>query len=174
VRPPIAGLAVAVAVSLLVGCGYALVGSGKGTLPEDVKSVWVTTFVNDTPVVGLEQRLTGAVLRELSARGRLKPAASREDADAELTRRLTSYSLQPVRFDSQGRAVEYQIVVTARIALASRRTEKVLFEEPGFLVRQPYNIPVTSSNYFNPETAAVNVLVQPFARSLVTTLLEGF
>lgn len=173
-RPRGAALALLGVSAALVGCGYALVGTGKGSLPEDVKTVWVPTFVNDTPVVSLEQRLTSAVIREFAARGRLKPAISLEAADSVLNGRLTSFSLQPVRFDSQGRAVEYQIAVTARLQLTDRNTEKTLFEESAFLVRQPYNIPLTSGSYFNPETAAVDVLALPFARTLVTTILEGF
>ena len=178
-RPRGAAPAVPAALALfaaasIAGCGYALVGTGKGSLPEDVKTVWVPTFVNDTQIVSLEQRLTSAVIREFAARGRLKPAASLEAADSVLNGRLTSFSLQPVRFDTEGRAVEYQIAVMARLQLVDRKTEKTLFEESGFLVRQPYNIPLTSGSYFNPETAAVDVLTLPFARTLVTTILEGF
>lgn len=168
-------LAAAVAAAVLLGgCGYSLVGTGKGTLPEDVRTVWVPAFVNDTPVVGMEQRLTTAVLRELSARGRLRPAPSLEQADALLNGRITGYSLQPVRFDAQGRALEYQVMITARLTLTDRKTEKTLFDDPAFLFRQPYNVPVTDSSYFNPELLAIDRMAQPFARSVVATILEGF
>jgi outer membrane lipopolysaccharide assembly protein LptE/RlpB len=167
-------LAAALAVSLVSACGYSLVGTGQGNLPENVKTVWVPAFVNDTPVVGLEQRFTSAVLRELSARGRLKPAPSLEAADALLSGRISGYSLQPVRFGPDGRALEYQVLITARITLTDRKTGKVLFEDPAFLFRQPYDIPVTESSYFNPETLAIDKMAQPFARSVVATILEGF
>lgn len=166
-------LAAAFAIGLS-GCGYSLVGTSKGWLPENVRTVWVPAFVNDTSVVGLEQRLTSAVLRELSARRRLTPAPSLEQADSLLTGRVTGYSLQAVRFDAQGRALEYQAMVTARITLTDRKTDKVLFDEPAFLFRQPYPVPVQTSTYFNPETLAIDVLAQPFARSVVATILEGF
>jgi outer membrane lipopolysaccharide assembly protein LptE/RlpB len=164
----------AAAATLFSGCGYSLVGTSKGWLPETIKTVWVPAFVNDTPVVGLEQRLTAAVLRELSARGRLKPAASPEQSDSELLGRVSGYSLQPVRFDGQGRGVEYQVVLTARITLRERGSDKVLFDDPAFLFRQPYNVPVSGSTYFNPETLAIEQMAQPFARSVVSTILEGF
>lgn len=167
-------LAAAALVLGLAGCGYSLVGTSKGWLPDDVKTVWVPAFGNDTPVVGLEQRLTTALLRELSARGRLKPAPSRDQADAVLLGRVTGYSVQPVRFDAQGRALEYQVLVTARITLTERKSEKVLFDDPAFLFRQPYNVPTSDSSYFNPETLAIDRMTQPFARSVVATILEGF
>ncbi len=155
------------------GCGYALVGAGKGTLPAEVRTVFVRTFVNETTRVGLEQILTDAVLRELSARSRLKPVSREAEADSELKGRLVSYGVQAVRFDEAGRALEYEIAVTAAIVLTERSAEKVLFENSSFSFRQPYKVP-PSTEYINVETTAIDTLARPFARSLVTTLLEGF
>jgi outer membrane lipopolysaccharide assembly protein LptE/RlpB len=158
----------------LAGCGYTLVGTGASALPPNVKTVWVPTFTNDTTVVGVEQRLTDAVLRELSARGRLKPAADRTQADAQLNGRLTSLSVSPVRFDDQGLAVEYQVTVTANLSLVDRATEKAIFAEPSFVFRQPYTVPGSSRSYYDREREAIEALARPFAQSLVTTILEGF
>jgi outer membrane lipopolysaccharide assembly protein LptE/RlpB len=158
----------------LAGCGYALVGTGRGALPPNVKTVYVAQFQNDTSKVGLEQRITEAVLRELSARARLEPVRNREAADAELTGKLVSYAVDPVRFDQTGRAIEYQITVNAKVTLVDRASEKPIFDNPGFLYRQPYLVPNASGTYFDVETAAVEELARPFARSLVTTILEGF
>ena len=158
----------------LAGCGYALVGTGRGILPEGTSTIYVETFVNDTPKVGLEQRLTDAVLRELAGRAGLKPIPERSSADVELGGRILSYQLIPVRFDDQGRALQYEISVVARVKLTDRKTEKTLFENPSFLFRQPYPVAATSANYVDIENAAIEVLARPFARSLVTTILEGF
>lgn len=156
------------------GCGYTLVGTGKSAIPDNVKTVYITTFTNDTTVVGLEQRLTDAVIRELSARRRLSPVSDRTKADSELEGRITSYGLNPVRFDSDGRALEYQIAISARLKLVEKATEKVLFEEPGFFFREPYVVPDSSKNYYNQETQALETMAVPFARSVVSAILEGF
>jgi outer membrane lipopolysaccharide assembly protein LptE/RlpB len=158
----------------LTGCGYSLVGTGASAIPATVKTVWVPTFINDTTVVSAEQKLTDAVLRELSARGRLKPVPDRAQADSELSGRLTSLSLTPVRFDDAGLAVEYQLTITANLSLAEKSTEKVLFKEPSFVFRQPYNVPGSSKSYYDREREAIEALARPFAQSLVTTILEGF
>lgn len=158
----------------LNGCGYSLVGTGASALPPSVKTVWVATFVNDTTMVGVEQRLTDAVLRELSTRGRLRPVADRAQADADLSGRLTSLSVSPVRFDDQGLALEYQVTVAASLTLVDRATEKPLFAEPSFVFRQPYTVPGSSRSYYDREQEAIEALARPFAQSLVTTILEGF
>ena len=158
----------------LTGCGYTLVGTGASALPPNVKTVWVPTFINDTTVVGVEQNLTDAVLRELSARGRLKPSKDRTQADSDLNGRLTSLSVSPVRFDTNGIAVEYQVTVTAVLTLVDRTTDKPIFTEPSFVFRQPYVVPGSSKSYYDREREAILALAQPFAQSLVTTILEGF
>jgi outer membrane lipopolysaccharide assembly protein LptE/RlpB len=167
-------LAAAAALSVLAACGYSLVGTGASALPPTVRTVYVSTFVNDTTTVGVEQQLTDAVLRELSARGRLKPASDRTQADSELSGRLTSLSVAPVRFDDQGIAVEYQVTMTAALALVEKATEKPLFKEPSFVFRQPYTVPGSSKAYYDREREAILAMARPFAQSLVTTILEGF
>lgn len=160
--------------SIEAGCGYGLVGTGSSAIPKTVETVYVSTFVNQTARVGLEQRLTDAVIRELAARRRLRPVSDLAKADAELTATLLSYQVDPVRYDDAGRALEYQISVTARIALTEKGAEKPVFSEPSFLYRQPYTIPPSARSFFDVEPAAIDELSRPFARSLVTTMLEGF
>lgn len=158
----------------LSGCGYGLVGTGSSAIPATVKTVYVPTFINETTVVSLEQDLTDAVIRELSARGRLKPVKDRTTADAELSGRLTGCNVSPVRFDANGIAVEYQVTVSAKIALIERSTEKPIFAEPAYLFRQPYTVPSAASAYYDREREAIQAMARPFAQNLVTTILEGF
>ena len=158
----------------LLGCGYALVGTGSSAIPATVKTVYVKQFVNDTTVVGLEQRLTDAVIRELSARGRLKPISDRSAADSELAGHLTSCNVAPVRFDANGIAVEYQVTVTGKLSLTEKATDKAIFAEPAYLFRQPYTVPSSASSYYDREREAIDAMARPFAQNLVTTILEGF
>lgn len=156
------------------GCGYSLVGTGSSAIPPTVKTVYVPTFINDTTVVGLEQRLTDAVIRELSARGRLKPVKDRSTADSELSGHLTSCSVAPVRFDVNGIAVEYQVTVSGKLVLTEKATDKPIFSEPSYLFRQPYTVPSSASTYYDREREAIEAMARPFAQNLVTTILEGF
>ena len=173
--PPPARALLAVALAAgLSGCGYALVGTGRGILPEGASTVYVETFTNETPKVGLEQRLTDAILRELAGRAGLEPVGGRDGADVEISGKILSYTVNPVRFDDQGRALEYEIAVFARVKLTDRKTEKALFENPSFLFRQPYPVAASSASYVDVENAAIEAMARPFARSLVTTILEGF
>jgi len=79
------------------GCGYRVSGSVK-TLPAGVGSLGVPTFRNLTSQYRLEQRVTGAVLKELSVRTRVPVNSSETGVDAVLVGEILSFSSTPVTF----------------------------------------------------------------------------
>ena len=90
VRVALAALVTAAAAAL--GCGYALVGRGS-TLPPTVRVIRFQTFANETSRVGVEQRVSREVARELATRGRFEVTAGSGPADAELSGAVTQFDL---------------------------------------------------------------------------------
>jgi outer membrane lipopolysaccharide assembly protein LptE/RlpB len=157
----------------LTGCGYTLVGKAS-TLPESVKVVQFTTLENRTQRVGLEQRLSSELARELAARGRFKVQSAAEGANAVLTGTVTGFDLYPVSFDSQGRATDYQVRVTAQVSLKTIPEGTALWENPAYTFRDNYQFSSTAATYVDRENEAIDKVAGRFAQSLVTSLLEGF
>jgi outer membrane lipopolysaccharide assembly protein LptE/RlpB len=158
---------------VLTGCGYALVGKGS-SLPESIKVVQFTTLENRTPRVELEQRFSEAIARELVSRGRFRVQAAAEGADAVLSGTVLAFDLYPVAFDSQGRATDYQVRVTARVSLKTLPDGKAIWENPAFTFRDNYQFSATAASYADLENNAIDRVADRFAQSLVTSLLEGF
>ena len=162
------------ALSTLTGCGYALVGH-TNFLPPAIKSIEVPSFVNRTTRVELEQRVTQAVAAEFVSRGRLRLVSTPTEADAILHGSIDSFGIYPVAFNSQGRATQYQISITARIDLVDHRNEdKVLWKNDQYRFTENYPINLDSTDAFDQETRAISEIAQRFAQALVTNLLEGF
>jgi outer membrane lipopolysaccharide assembly protein LptE/RlpB len=165
-----------VAAALIVatsGCGYALVGTGN-FLPPTVKTIQVPSFVNRTTRVELEQRVTQAVAEEFVSRGRLKLVSAPADADVILKGSIDSFGINPVAF-TEGRASQYQVVVTAQIALVDHRNEdKVLWKNDRYYFTENYPVNVNATDAFDQETRAINEIARRFAETLVANLLEGF
>ncbi len=167
-------LAVATLLSLsLAGCGYALVGKAS-TLPENIKVVQFTTLENRTQRAGLEQRLSAEIARELASRGRFKVQSGAEGANALLTGAVSGFDLYPVAFDSQGRATDYQVRVTAQVSLKTIPEGTALWENPAFTFRDNYQFSASAASYVDRENEAIDKVAGRFAQSLVTSLLEGF
>jgi hypothetical protein len=177
-RRPGAAWSVAVALAALLcsGCGYTLVGRGS-FLPENVKRIAFPTFKNSTPRVGLEQRLSAAVVRELASRGRFSVSAKSGDGDAELSGDIVGFSLVPVAADNLGHATQYQIQISAHVALTTIPEGKAIWKNDSYVFRENYEIAgggVGSSNFSDLENVAIDAEAGRFAQSLVTSILEGF
>jgi outer membrane lipopolysaccharide assembly protein LptE/RlpB len=169
-----AGIAgILAALLATAGCGYALVGQGS-SLPPNIQVVEFTTLENRTQRVGLEQRLSGEITRELVSRGRFKVQASSAGADAALTGAVLAFNLYPVSFDSQGRATDYQVSITARVALNAVPGGEPIWENPAFTFRGNYQFNETAATFSDRENDAIDRVADRFAQSLVTSMLEGF
>ena len=167
-------LSCAVAALWTMGCGYGLVGKGNSLDPR-IKSIEVPAFVNKTTRVELEQRVTQAVADEFVSRGRLKLVTVPTSADAILRGSIDSFGIFPIAFNTQGRATQYQISITAKIELLDHRNEdKVLWKNDQYRFTENYQIDINSTDAFDQETRAISEIAVRFAESLVTNLLEGF
>ena len=158
----------------LSGCGYALVGKGN-SLPPTIHTIDIPAFANKTTRVELEQRVTQSVADEFVSRGRLKLVTNPAEADAILRGSIDSFGIFPVAFNTQGRATQYQISITANIELVDHRNEdKVIWKNDQYRFTENYQISLTAADAFDQETRAIREIAVRFAESLVTNILEGF
>ena len=168
-----AALGTLVLLALPGGCGYTLVGK-TSTLPPSIRVIRFQTLVNKTSRVGVEQRLSSEVARELASRGRFSVQPEAAGADADLTGEVTVFDLFAVGFDSNGRAKDYQVRITAKMSLKTLPDEKVLWDNPSFTFQDNYSLSTSAASYVDLENAAIDRVAGRFAESLVTSLLEGF
>lgn len=156
------------------GCGYALVGRASN-LPEDVRKVYVKPLENRTQRSQVEQYLTDAIADELVTRQRFSLVSGSEDADAELSGVVMAFAVTPVTFDSEGRATEYEISITARMVFQRPDVEDgVLWSNERYVFRQSYEVEVSETGYFDQEDVAIRDASSRFAETMVSDLLEGF
>jgi outer membrane lipopolysaccharide assembly protein LptE/RlpB len=160
------------AALIAAGCGYSLVGRSS-TLPPSIKIVQFQTLLNQTQRVGVEQRLSREIARELASRGRFRVQPDAAGADAALTGAVTGFDLYAVAFDEQGRAREYQVRITAKVALRAA-DEKVIWENPSYSFQDNYSFSTSAASYVDRENEAIDRVAERFAESLVSNLLEGF
>jgi outer membrane lipopolysaccharide assembly protein LptE/RlpB len=161
------------AVTGWTGCGYTLVGK-TSTLPPSIRVIRFQTLANKTSRVGVEQRLSSEVAKELSSRGRFSVQAEAKGADADLAGEVTGFDLFAVAFDEAGRAKEYQVRITAKMSLKTLPDEKVLWENPSFTFQDNYSLSTSAAAYVDRENEAIDRVAGRFAESLVSSLLEGF
>ena len=168
-----AGLLLLVA-SWGAGCGYALVGRAT-SVPDDVRSVYLKTFENKTNRVQLEEILTRAVADELVTRKRFQLTTAADGAQAEIRGSVIGFDVTPVSLDAQGRATEYQIIITAQVRFVRTNEERtILWASDRYQFRRSYPVDVSRALYFDRENLALEDVSQDFAETMVSDLLEGF
>jgi outer membrane lipopolysaccharide assembly protein LptE/RlpB len=155
------------------GCGYTLVGK-TSTLPSSIRVIRFQTLANQTTRVGLEQRLSSEIAKELASRGRFSVQAGASGADAELAGAVKGFDLFAVAFDESGRAKEYQVRVTASVSLKTLPDEKVLWENPSYTFQDNYALATSAASYVDRENEVIDSVGEKFASSLVSSLLERF
>jgi outer membrane lipopolysaccharide assembly protein LptE/RlpB len=159
---------------LTTGCGYHTAGR-TSTIPEDVRTIAIPAFVNQTHTYKIEQMLTAAVVREMVTRTNyhvLDKAGA--DADATLRGAVLSTYTTPLTYDSvTGRAASILVVISMSVSL-QEKDGKVLYQNPSYLFREQYEVSRDPKNFFEEDTPALQRLSRDFAQTLVSNMLEGF
>ena len=161
-------------VFLSASCGYHTAGHVV-QLPENVKTIAIPAFKNETLTYRIEQMLTASVVREFTTRTHYRIVnESGDDADATLRGTVLSTAASPLTYDTNtGRAASVMIVVSMRVVL-SDRSGKVLYQNPAYLFREQYELSQDLTSFFEEDSPAFRRLSQDFARTLVSNILEGF
>ena len=155
-------------------CGYRVAGQGNH-LPEHLRLLAVPAFENQTMLMGVEQRLTEAVMREFIRRSRFDVVGREGGADAVLRGTVVSVRTLPVIFDPDtGRASAVQVELKLSVELVDLRDNTVLFTRPDYVFREDYEITSDLESFFEERSPALGRLARDFATTLVSAILENF
>jgi Lipopolysaccharide-assembly len=165
-------------VLLLVASGYTEcykpAGRGDG-LPKHIRTLAIPAFQNPSLRYKVEQRFTSAMVEEAIRRGRsLTVVSTPEGADAVLLGTIQNFYFRPVLLDDQGRARLFELTIVAGVVVRDQTRNKILFQNNNFVFRGEYEISVDPTSYFNEEGPATERIARDFARSMISTILEGF
>jgi outer membrane lipopolysaccharide assembly protein LptE/RlpB len=156
------------------GCGYHTAGHAV-QLPENVKTIAIPAFVNETSTYRIEQLLTTSVVREFTTRTHYRILNDPgEAADATMRGTVLSTSASPLTYNSTtGQAASVLVVVSMKVSLTDRQG-KILYQNPSYLFREQYEVSQNLPSFFEEDSPAFRRLSQDFARTLVSNILEGF
>ena len=167
-------LLVAIIASTFTACGYHAAGHNV-TLPENVKTLAIPAFVNQSQTYRVEQTLTAAVVHEFTTRTHFQILHAESDAaDATLHGTVLTTTASPLTYDSKtGRAESVLVVVSMKVSLVDRQG-KILFQNPSYIFREQYQVSQELSSFFEEDSPAMGRLSRDFAQTLVSNVLEGF
>jgi hypothetical protein len=117
-------LLAALTLALAPGCAGYRLGS---SLPPDIKSIFVRTFINKCNEPLIEIEATNATIAEFQKDGTLRIARI-EDADVILETTLNTITLEPLRFERTdvAKPKEYRLILNATFVLKRNSTGKII------------------------------------------------
>jgi hypothetical protein len=153
---------------------YKPAGRGDG-LPKHIKTLAIPAFQNPSLRYKVEQRFTGAVIDEALRRGRsLNIVSTPQDADAVMYGTVKNFIFRPVLLDDFGRARLFEVAIIASVMVRDQTNNKILFDNQNIVFRGEYEISVDPKSFFNEEGAGADRIARDFAKSVISTILEGF
>ena len=169
---------VAVLSLSLSSCGYALSGRGNA-LPPGIVTVGIPAFVNRSTTPDIDRVLTDAVRVEWQGKGKYRILSTDTGVDAVMHGTVVAVGLQPVAFTANNQVSRNVIIVTASIEFREVATNRVIWANPSFQLRDEYEVTTaTSANdvnaLFSQNVSAMDRLAKTFARSVVTSIFEAF
>ena len=171
-RPLWLALAIALAVTALSGCGYALAGRGS-FLPPNIKTIGIPPFENRTSVSRIEQIITDRIRAEFIGRGKYNPDAG---ADAVLRGEIVGITSQVAGTNQQQLGSRYLVTVVLRLTLTEEPTGKVLWSNDALTLRDEYDLAggIEGSTFVDQQRSAVERIATDVARTVVTAITEAF
>ena len=149
--------------------------AGRSGLPKHIKTLAIPPFQNPSLRYKVEQRFTAAVTDEAIRRARsLKIVSTAEGADAVMIGTVKHFNFRPVLVDDLGRARLFEITIPIAVTLRDQTTNKILFNNENYVFRGEYEISGDPKTFFNEDGAATDRIARDFARSVISTILEGF
>jgi hypothetical protein len=166
------------ALLLSLSCGftecYKPVGRGEA-LPKHIKTLAIPAFQNQALRFKVEQRFTSAMVDEVLRRARaLDVVADPRDADAVMLGTVKRFFIRPVLLDDLGRARVFEVIITVALTVRDQTKNKILYDNQNFIFRDQYEISTDPQQFFSEEGPAVDRVARDFAKSVMTTILEGF
>lgn len=167
------GLAVAIALGAVSGCGYHTVGAATH-LPPDARTLSVPMFATRTEAYHTEVALTDAVIREFAARSRMRitPAAG-GNPDVVLHGTILNEIVAPLTYNTTTQQSSSFLITLVISVTLNDRDGKVLYENKNYVFRGQYQSTSDLPTFLDESPAAVDRMSREFAHALVADVLEG-
>lgn len=185
------------AALLMAGCGYSFAGRSEA-FPNDIRTVYIEPFINQTRNVGLEKELTSALRSEFYRRGQLRVVDTLDQADGIVAGVVRSFDSHVASVNRYDEVLQYETAMVVDASLRRREPNEIIWRTQGTRLTDLSGgsraAVVTSSSEFKTRTldasdvrrltdiqltetenrAVRGQLVERFARELHQRLMEMF
>lgn len=170
-KQTIAAAALVLLVLAATGCGYRF--SGGGNLPGGVRSVFVEMFTNQSMEIGAQRVFTDAVVSEI-ARGTSVSLAQKESADAVITGRIRSITIDTLTRTADDTVVERIITASVDLKLIDSSDQRTLWSATAYTDMETYTVSQVNQSDEASEAIGIERIAKRIAEKLVSSMMDDF
>lgn len=159
------------AVLVVSGCGYRLVGTGN-QLPPHIKTLAIPVFDNASTEPAIHRNLTEAIRLSFQNDGRLKLARKRQ-AHLVMKGTLNYYELRPIAFSDRDVAIQYWVILNVAIDVFDQVKDRT-FMKQSLETKWNYDAPQEVVNAEAARLDALELAYENLARQLVSMVIDQF
>ncbi|MEW6328274.1 MAG: LptE family protein [Thermodesulfobacteriota bacterium] len=152
-------------------CGYHFSGQGN-PFSEDIKTIAIPVFSNQTGETGFENYLTNQLVYEFTSRKRLR-VVDIKDADVVLKGKIRSINLPDISFSGTYLGLERKAVVTIE-AVLERRDGSVLWQDKDIIREEVYKVESSPLATESNKQAALHKVAADLAEMIHMRIFEDF
>jgi hypothetical protein len=152
-------------------CGYHFSGQGN-PFSEDIKTIAIPVFSNQTGEAGFENYLTNQLVYEFTSRKRLR-VIDIKDADVVLKGKIRSINLPDISFSGSYHGLERKAVVTVE-AVLERRDGSVLWQDKDIIREEVYKVESSPLATESNKQAALHKIAADLAEMIHMRIFEDF
>jgi len=114
----------------IAGCGYSFAGRSEA-FPDDIRTVYIEPFINQTRNVGLDKELTSALRSEFYRRGQLRVVDSLDQADGIVAGVVRSFESHVASVNRSDEVLQYENVMVIDASLRRREPNVIIWRSQG-------------------------------------------
>ena len=114
----------------IAGCGYSFAGRSDA-FPNDLRTVYIEPFINQTRNVGLEKELTSALRSEFYRKGQLRVVDSVEQADGIVAGVVRSFDSHVASVNRNDEVLQYETAMIVDASLRRREPNEIIWRTHG-------------------------------------------
>jgi outer membrane lipopolysaccharide assembly protein LptE/RlpB len=156
---------------IVTGCGYHFSGQGN-PFSEDIKTIAIPVFSNQTGEAGFENYLTNQLVYEFTSRKRLR-VVDIKDADVVLKGKIRSINLPDISFSGSYHGLERKAVVTIE-AVLEKRDGSVLWQDKDIIREEVYKVESSPLATESNKQAALHKIAADLAEMTHMRIFEDF
>ena len=156
----------------ITGCGGYRFASDYNKIPDDIKTISIPFFTNETFEANIESYFTSALINEFIKNQQIRVVS--HQADATLLGSVKKFTVGSIAYSSEDRSLEYRAYAELELSLKKNDTGKIVWRNPRLVHDEEYKVETDIALTEADKKTTINKIAIEVAEQIYEDLVLGF